>query len=112
MAGFVPKTGVLVSLVSSAIMGVLPSPPAMFRAFNAELETRLIIGLMPDVLSVLLLETFESLVIGVGGIERESSVRVKAWSTTVRKPWSAGAGVSCGQARGKKSLPKPDTLST
>ena len=76
------ETGVPPSLASSAMTGVLPSPPATFLALSAdvaELGTRLMIGLMPVVLLVLLLETLESdLVTGVGGTERWSSARVKA----------------------------------
>lgn len=79
----------LLSLASSVMTGVLPSPPAAFLALSAdvvELGTRLMMGLIPDVLLVLLLETLESdLVTGVGGTERWSSARVKAWSTTERR---------------------------
>lgn len=61
-------------------MGV--SPPALFRFFSAEvaeLGTRLMIGLIPEVDSVLLLDTPESdFEIGVGGIDLWSSVRVNA----------------------------------
>jgi hypothetical protein len=94
------ETGVLPSLASSAITGVLPWTPDWFRIFKAdaaELGTRLIIGLIPDVLLVLLLDTdeSESFETGVGGTERCSSVRVNAWSTTERKPgsWACSAGV-------------------
>ena len=67
-------TGVLPSLFSSAITGVLPQTPASFRIFKAEvaeLGTRLMMGLIPDVLSVLLLDTDEpgSFETGVGGTE-------------------------------------------
>ena len=63
-----------------------------FLAFNAEvaeLGTRLMIGLIPEVLSVLLRDTPDSdcFEIGVGGTE-QSSVRLNAWSTTDRKPGS------------------------
>lgn len=66
-------TGVLLSLGSSAMAGVLPRPETslFFSADVAELGTRLIIGLIPAVLSVLLRETreSESLDMGVGGID-------------------------------------------
>jgi hypothetical protein len=79
--------GVFASLVSSAIAGVVVSAPPTLLAFSAEvaeLGTRLIMGLMPDELSVLLLDIpssdceygplFDN---GVGGTE-PSSFRVNA----------------------------------
>ena len=86
--------GVVVSLGSSAIAGVLPSAWLRFLSADAaELGTRLIIGLIPDVLPGLLLNRSEleslSFDMGVGGTERFSSARVKAWSTTDRRPWSS-----------------------
>jgi hypothetical protein len=88
------KTDAAVSLGSSAIAGVLPSPSAWLRfiADVAELGTRLMIGLIPEVLPVFVLNMLESesFDIGVGGIDLWSSLRVKAWSTTERNPCSLG----------------------
>jgi hypothetical protein len=63
------------SLLSSAMTGVLRSAPVLFLCLStdvAELGTRLMIGLIPEVLAVLLLDTSESdcLLMGVGGIDR------------------------------------------
>ena len=87
-------TGVAISLSSAALARAA-------AAAAAELGTRLMMGLIPLVLSVLLRETLESvpeweperLEIGVGGTEL-SSVRVNAWSTTPRNPDSSE--LACG----------------